>query len=117
MEPNEIPEEQKAEACGRKTQEEFAELAESANTPLSLDELDAVAGGAGRADAVEVDGQVVEALPNAMFQVQLDDGSAARCQISGKLRMNYIRIRPGDRVRVQTNIGSSSQGRIVWVCK
>lgn len=89
----------------------------SSNAELNLDELDTVAGGAGGGDFVEIDGQVTGALPNAMFQVQLDNGSSATCSISGKLRMNYVRIRPGDRVRVQTNPGDSSRGRIVWVYK
>lgn len=86
----------------------------SSNVELDLDELDAVAGGAGVGDAVEIDGQVVEVLPNAMFQVQLDNGSSALCHISGKLRRSFIRILVGDRVRVQTNPGDSSRGRVVW---
>ena len=61
-----------------------------------------VAGGSGSVDTVELDGQVVEVLPDAMFRVQLDDGSDAACPISGKPRMNYVRILPGNRVRVQT---------------
>ena len=89
----------------------------SSHVELGLDELDVVAGGAGGADAVEIDGQVVEALPNAMFRVQLDDGGTATCRLSGKLRMNFIRILPGDRVRVQTDPNDPSRGRIVWRCK
>ena len=84
---------------------------------IELDDLGAVAGGAAGANAVELEGQVVEALPNAMFQVQLDNGNSARCSIAGKLRMHYIRIRPGDRVRVEMNPGDSSKGRIVWCYK
>ncbi len=84
------------------------------NTPLSLGELDAVAGGAAGASAVEIDGQVVEALPNSMFQVQLDDGRNSKCRLSGRLRMNFIRILSGDRVRVQTDAGNPLHGRIVW---
>ncbi|MBQ6329260.1 MAG: translation initiation factor IF-1 [Kiritimatiellae bacterium] len=72
-----------------------------------------MAGGAGDADAVESDGQVTEALPNAMFQVQLDNGSSVTCHVSGQLRMNYVRIQPGDRVRVQTSPGDPSRGRII----
>ena len=81
---------------------------------LDFDDLDAVAGGAGGGDAVEIDGQIVEVLPNAMFQVQLDNGSSALCHISGKLRQNFIRLLVGNRVRVQTNPGDSSKGRVVW---
>jgi len=86
----------------------------SNNAELNLDDLDVVAGGAGGADTTEFDGQVTAALPNAMFKVQLDNGNSATCHISGRLRMNYIRIQPGDRVRVQTNPGDPSQGRIVY---
>ena len=114
MEPNEITEEQQAKARECKTQEEPGDLAESADTPLNLDELDAVSGGAGRADFVEIDGQVTELFPNAMFQVQLDDGNSATCSISGRLRSNFIRIRLGDRVRVKMNPGDPSKGNIVW---
>ena len=86
----------------------------SSNAELNLDELDAVAGGAGGANAVELDGQVTEALPNAMFQVQLDDGNSVLCHVSGNLRMGYIRIAVGDRVRVQMTPGDSSRGRLVY---
>ena len=85
----------------------------SNNAELNLDDLDVVAGGAGGADCDEFDGQVTAALPNATFQVQLDNGSSVTCHASGQLRMNYIRIQPGDRVRVQTNPGDPSRGRIV----
>ena len=86
----------------------------SNNAELNLDDLDVVAGGAGGADTAEFDGQVTAALPNAMFQVQLDNGSSVTCHVSGQLRTNYIRIQPGDRVRVQTNPGDPSRGRIVY---
>ena len=85
----------------------------SNNAELNLDDLDVVAGGAGGADVVESDGQVTDALPNAMFQVQLDNGSSVTCHVSGQLRMNYVRIQPGDRVRVQTSPGDPSRGRII----
>ena len=84
------------------------------NAELDLDDLDVVAGGAGGADAAESDGQVTDALPNAMFQVQLDNGNSVTCCTSGHLRMNYVRIQPGDRVRVQTSPGDPSRGRIVY---
>ena len=86
----------------------------SNHAELGFDELDVVAGGAAKANAVELDGRVVEALPNATFQVQLDDGRTVTCHISGKLRVNFIRVRPGDRVRVEMNPSDSSRGRIIW---
>ena len=86
----------------------------SNNAELNLDDLDVVAGGAGGADVVELDGQVADALPNAMFRVRLDNGSSVTCHVSGQLRMSYVRILPGDKVRVQTNPGDPSRGRIVY---
>ena len=86
----------------------------SNNAELGIDELDVVAGGAGGANGAELDGQITDALPNAMFQVQLDNGSSVTCHLSGQLRMNYIRIKPGDRVRVHTDPGAPSRGRIVY---
>ena len=85
----------------------------SNNAELNLDDLDVVAGGAGGSNCVEFDGQVTDALPNAMFQVQLDNGSSVTCHVSGQLRTNYVRIQPGDRVRVQTNPSDPSRGRII----
>ena len=73
-----------------------------------------MAGGAGGANGAELDGQITDALPNAMFQVQLDNGSSVTCNLSGQLRMNYIRVLPGDRVRVKMDSGDPSRGRIVW---
>ena len=89
----------------------------SNNAELDVDELDVVAGGAASADAVEFEGQVVEALPNSTFQVRLDDGTTATCHLSGKLRVNFIRVVPGNRVRVQMAPGNPSRGRIVWRSK
>ena len=86
----------------------------SNNAELNLDDLDVVAGGAGGSNYDEFDGQVTDALPNAMFQVRLDNGNSVTCCTSGQLRMNYVRIQPGDRVRVQTNPGDSSRGRITY---
>ena len=54
-------------------------------------------------DVLEIEGTVLEALPNAMFQVELENGHKILAHISGKLRMNYVRIQPGDRVRVEGN--------------
>ncbi|AIS53168.1 translation initiation factor IF-1 [Thermoanaerobacter kivui] len=65
-------------------------------------------------DVIEVEGTVVEALPNAMFQVQLDNGHKVLAHVSGKLRMNFIRILPGDRVTVELSPYDLSRGRIVW---
>ena len=87
---------------------------ESSNhTELGFDELDVVAGGATKAGAVELDGQVVEALPNSMFQVQLDDGKTVMCHLSGQLRMHYTRIVVGARVKVEINSSDPSQDRII----
>jgi translation initiation factor IF-1 len=86
----------------------------SNNAELGIDELDVVAGGAGGANGAELDGSVVGHLPNGIFQVQLDDGTTATCHLSGKLRVNLIRVVPGDRVRVRMAPGNPSQGRIVW---
>ena len=56
-----------------------------------------------KADVIEIEGVVVEKLPNAMFQVELENGHKVLATISGKLRMNYIRILPGDKVTVEVN--------------
>ncbi|WAM34663.1 translation initiation factor IF-1 [Caldicellulosiruptor morganii] len=68
-------------------------------------------------DVIEVEGTVIEALPNAMFQVQLDNGHKVLAHVSGKLRMNFIRILPGDRVVVQLSPYDLTRGRIVWRSK
>jgi len=65
-------------------------------------------------DVIEVEGTVVEALPNAMFQVELDNGHRILAHISGKLRMNFIRIVPGDRVTVELSPYDLTRGRITW---
>ncbi|MDO4593998.1 MAG: translation initiation factor IF-1 [Tissierellia bacterium] len=65
-------------------------------------------------DAIEVQGTVIEALPNTIFKVQLDNGHEIQAHISGKLRMNYIRILPGDKVTVELSPYDLSQGRITW---
>ena len=65
-----------------------------------------------RADAIDVEGVVAEALPNAMFRVQLDNGHKVLAHISGKMRMNYIRILPGDRVKVELSPYDLARGRI-----
>lgn len=65
-------------------------------------------------DVIEVEGTVVEALPNAMFQVKLDNGHVVMAHISGKIRMNFIRILPGDRVLVELTPYDLKRGRITY---
>ena len=65
-------------------------------------------------DVIEVEGQVVEKLPNAMFQVKLENGHIILAHISGKLRLNYIRILPGDTVTIEMSPYDLSKGRIIW---
>ncbi|SHF08749.1 translation initiation factor IF-1 [Caldanaerobius fijiensis DSM 17918] len=65
-------------------------------------------------DVIEVEGTVVEALPNAMFQVELENGYRVLAHISGKLRMNFIKILPGDKVTVELTPYDLTRGRIVW---
>lgn len=65
-------------------------------------------------DAIEVTGEVVEAMPNAIFRVRLDNGHEVQAHISGKLRMNSIRILEGDTVTVELSPYDLSQGRIIW---
>lgn len=67
-----------------------------------------------KADAIEVEGTVVEKLPNAMFSVQLENGHQILAHISGKLRMNFIRILPGDKVTIEMSPYDLSKGRIIW---
>lgn len=70
-----------------------------------------------RDDVIEVEGTVVEALPNAMFQVELENGHRILAHISGKLRMNFIRILPGDKVTVELSPYDLTRGRITWRVK
>jgi translation initiation factor IF-1 len=63
---------------------------------------------------ITVEGIVVEALPNAMFRVELDNGHKVLAHISGKMRMNYIKILPGDRVTVEVSPYDWSRGRITY---
>lgn len=65
-------------------------------------------------DVIEIEGTVKEALPNAMFTVELDNGHEVLGHISGKLRMNFIRILPGDRVTVELSPYDLTRGRITW---
>ena len=68
-------------------------------------------------DVIELEGTVVEALPNAMFQVELPNGHKILAHISGKLRMNFIRILPGDKVTVQMSPYDLTRARITWRSK
>ena len=68
-------------------------------------------------DVIELEGVVVESLPNTMFQVDIGGGHTILAHISGKLRMNYIKILPGDRVTVQMSPYDVSRGRITWRSK
>ena len=65
-------------------------------------------------DAIEAEGIVVDALPNAMFSVELSNGHKILAHISGKLRMHFIRILPGDKVTVQMSPYDLTRGRITW---
>ena len=65
-------------------------------------------------DAIELEGKIVEALPNAMFKVELENGHTILCTISGKIRMNYIRILPGDKVVVEISPYDLQHGRITY---
>ncbi|HKY88372.1 MAG TPA: translation initiation factor IF-1 [Candidatus Limnocylindrales bacterium] len=68
-------------------------------------------------DAIEVEGTVIEPLANAMFSIELENGHRVLAHISGKLRMNFIRILPGDRVRVELSPYDLSRGRITYRLK
>ena len=65
-------------------------------------------------DVLELEGETLEALPNAMFQVRLENGHVLLGHISGKMRMNYIKILPGDKVTVEVSPYDLSRGRIVY---
>ena len=65
-------------------------------------------------DVIEVEGTVLEKLPNAMFSVELENGHQILAHISGKLRMNFIRIIPGDKVKIEMSPYDLSKGRITW---
>jgi len=68
-------------------------------------------------DVLEVEGTILEALPNAQFKVELSNGHQILAHISGKLRMNYIRILPGDKVTVEMSPYDLTKGRITWRAK
>ena len=67
-----------------------------------------------KSEAIEVEGVVLEKLPNAMFKVEIEGGHVSLAHISGKLRMNYIKILPGDKVTLALSPYDLSKGRIIW---
>lgn len=67
-----------------------------------------------KSDVIEIEGTVLEKLPNAMFNVELENGHVVLAHISGKLRMNYIKIVPGDKVTLELSPYDLTKGRIVW---
>ena len=68
-------------------------------------------------DVIEFEGEVVEVLPNAVFKVKLPNGHIVTAHLSGKLRMNYIRILQGDHVPVEVSVYDLTKGRITWRSK
>ena len=70
-----------------------------------------------KSDMIEVEGVVVESLPNTTFQVDIGNGHTILAHISGKLRMNFIRILPGDKVTVEMSLYDLTRGRITWCSK
>ena len=65
-------------------------------------------------DVIEIEGKVLEALPNAMFQVELENGHVVLAHVSGKIRMNFIRILPGDKVTIELTPYNLTRGRITY---
>lgn len=67
--------------------------------------------------SIEIEGVVKESLPNTLFRVELEDGNIVLCHLSGKMRMHFIKILPGDRVRVEMTPYDKTKGRIVYRIK
>ena len=67
-----------------------------------------------KSDLIEMEGVITEKLPNAMFKVELENGHVVLAHISGKLRMNFIRILPGDKVKIELSPYDLNKGRIIW---
>ncbi len=65
-------------------------------------------------DIIELEGKIIEKLPNTMFRVELENGHQILAHISGKLRMNFIKILPGDKVKIEMSPYDLSKGRIIW---
>jgi translation initiation factor IF-1 len=70
-----------------------------------------------KSDVIEVEGVVTETFPNAMFEVELPNGHKVLAHVSGKMRMNYIRIYPGDKVTIELSPYDLTRGRITWRSK
>ena len=70
-----------------------------------------------KSDVIEVEGVVTEAYPNAVFEVELPNGHKVKAHVSGKMRMNYIRIYPGDKVTIELSPYDLARGRITWRSK
>ncbi|MGQ9499706.1 MAG: translation initiation factor IF-1 [Dissulfurimicrobium sp.] len=70
-----------------------------------------------KGDAIQLEGKVLETLPNAMFRVELENGYKILAHISGKMRMHYIRILPGDKVTVEVSPYDLTRGRIIYRAK
>ncbi len=70
-----------------------------------------------KSDVIEVEGVVTESYPNAMFEVELPNGHKVLAHVSGKMRMNYIRIYPGDKVTIELSPYDLDRGRITWRSK
>lgn len=68
-------------------------------------------------ELIETEGKIIEALPNAMFKVELDNGHVVLAHVSGKMRMNFIRILPGDKVKLELSTYDLSRGRITFRVK
>ena len=68
-------------------------------------------------DAIEVEGTVIESLPNAMFRVELENGHRVLAHVSGKMRMNFIKILPGDKVKMELSPYDLTRGRIIYRAK
>ena len=66
---------------------------------------------------IEVEGEVAECLPNTLFRVKLPNGHIILCHLSGKMRLNFIRIMPGDKVKVEVTLYDSTKGRITYRVK
>ena len=64
--------------------------------------------------SIEIDGEVLESLPNTLFRVKLDDGRKVLCHVSGKMRMNFIKILPGDKVKLEMTPYDETKGRITF---
>ena len=86
-------------------------------TYLPLNDIEAAKAELAKEDVIEVEGTVVEALPNTNFKVELENGHQILAHISGKLRMNYIKILPGDKVKVELSPYDLTRGRITWRAK